>query len=174
MACWSMLHLTNGSLHRELSEFSTRDRTTTAGLLARISEFEERRLFAPAGYPSMVAYCVGELCMSEDMAIMRVRVAHSARRFPALFDAVGDGRLSLTAALLLVPHLGPETADELLAAAAGQTKDRIRILLAERFPRPDVPTLVQAVDPPGVSGAVAAQSEHAHAPSLGLDPMPVS
>ena len=171
MACWSMLHLTNGSLHRELSEFATQDRTTTAGLLARISEFEERRLFAPAGYPSMVAYCVGELCMSEDMALMRVRVAHSARRFPALLDAVADGRLSLTAALLLVPHLTVETADELLVDAAGKTKDQIRILLAGRFPRPDVPTLVQAVGPPGTGGVVAAQPEAAQAPSLGLDPL---
>src|SRR6266851_2834598 len=142
MACWSMLHLTNGSLHRELSEFATQDRTTTAGLLARITEFEERKLFAPEGYPSMVAYCVGELRMSEDMALMRVRVARTARRFPAIFDALADGRLNLTTVLLLAPHLTAETAEELLVASAGRTKDQIRLLLAERYPRPDVPTLV--------------------------------
>jgi len=49
--------------------------------------------------------------------------------------------------VLLKPHLTPENAEELLAAAAHQTKAQIELLLAGRFPRADVPTRVQFVPP---------------------------
>src|SRR5207244_2705766 len=39
-------------------------------------------------------------------------------------------------------------ADELLSAAAHQTKLEIERLLARRFPRPDLPERVQAIPPP--------------------------
>src|SRR5206468_10967009 len=100
------------------------------------------------GYESMSLYCQQELLMSEDTALRRIAVARTARQFPTIHFAVADGRLNLTAVLLLTPHLGPETAEELLAAAAHRTKAELRRLLAERFPKPDVPTLLQAITTP--------------------------
>ena len=38
---------------------------------------------------------------------------------------------------LLAPHLAPENADELIAAATHQTRAGIERLLADRFPRPE-------------------------------------
>ena len=64
-----------------------------------------------------------------------------------MFAAVADGRLHLAAVCLLAPHLAPDNADELLAAAAHRTKAELEQLLAERFPRPDVPAQVQALSP---------------------------
>jgi 5-methylcytosine-specific restriction endonuclease McrA len=93
----------------------------------------------------MYAYCVGELRMSEDTAYKRIQAARAARRFPAIFAAVADGRLHLSGMCLLAPHLTEDTAAELLASATHKTKSEIERLLAERFPRPDLPTLIEAL-----------------------------
>jgi hypothetical protein len=69
----------------------------------------------------MYAWCVGELGMSEDVASKRIQAARLARRCPAMFAMLADGRLNLSAVVLLAPHLTPETADQLLAAATRQT-----------------------------------------------------
>jgi 5-methylcytosine-specific restriction endonuclease McrA len=83
--------------------------------------------------------------MSEETAFKRMRAARAARKFPALYPALADGRLHLTAVVLLAPHLTPENVDELVAAASHKTKAEIELLLAERFPRPDVETSVRAM-----------------------------
>ena len=73
-----------------------------------------------------------------------IRAGRTARKFPAIFGALADGRLHLTAVILLMPHLTAETAAELLTAAANKSKAEIKQLLAERDPRPDIPTRVKA------------------------------
>src|ERR1044072_9471897 len=57
---------------------SKQDRAPTATMLAQIAEVDERKLFAGAGYESMFSYCVRELHMSEDTAFRRIRVARTA------------------------------------------------------------------------------------------------
>lgn len=86
--------------------------------------------------------------MSEDAAAKRIQAARAARRFPAILAAVSDGRLHLSAVCLLAPYLIEDTAAELLAAATHRTKSEIERLLAERFPRPDLPTLIEALSAP--------------------------
>ena len=110
------------------------DCVTTAALLAHIAEVDARRLYVPAGYPSMHAYCVEELRLSEDAAYKRIQAARAARQFPALFVAVAEGRLHLAAACLLAPHLTPGNAEELIEAATHRRKSEIEELLARRSP----------------------------------------
>ncbi len=86
----------------------------------------------------------GELKLSEEAAFKRIHAARVARRFPLVFPMLADGRLHLSTVILLAPQLTPENADELLATAASESKAEIERLLAERFPRPDLPTLVAA------------------------------
>jgi len=83
-------------------------------------------------------YCVGELRISADATFKRIKAARAARRFPAIFAAVAEGGLHLSAVVPLAPHLSEDTADELLAAARDKSKAEIELLLAERFPRPHV------------------------------------
>src|SRR5438132_14271826 len=116
-------------------------------MLADIAEVEERRLYAPAGFPSMYAYCLEALHFSEDSACKRIRAARVARQFPAIFPAVADGRLHLSGVVLLAPHLTAENAEELLAAASHRSKSQIERLLAERSPRPDMPALIRPLSP---------------------------
>jgi 5-methylcytosine-specific restriction endonuclease McrA len=70
----------------------------------------------------------------------------------------------LTAVVLLAPHLTPPAAEELLAAATHKTKAEVERLLAERFPRPDLPNMVQAIAPAGVADTPAP------GPAVGAEP----
>lgn len=139
-------HLADHVLLRELHVLVSQDRATTAALLAHLGEVDERRLFLARAYSSMYLYCVGELGMSEDVAYKRITVARLARQFHAILPAISEGRLNLSAALMLAPHLTTENAEGLLAAAAHKRRDEVLMLLAERFPQPDVATLIQPVD----------------------------
>ena len=143
--CYSLSTLTDGALARGLTAIVEQERGKTAEVLAFIAEFQARKLFLPSGFPSMYQYCVHELHLSEHAACKRITGARAARRFPALFSAVADGRLNLSTIVLLAPCLSEESADELLAAAAYKTKSQTERMLAQRFPKPDVPTSIRAV-----------------------------
>ena len=150
MKSYSLTHLSDSALAHDMTALVARERATTAAPLAHLAEFDVRRLYLAAAHPSMYSYCVHELRLSEDAAFKRIHAARAARQHPAIFAALAAGRLHLSAVILLAPHLTPENRDELLAAAAGRSKSEIEQLLAERFPRPDVPARVQALSaPPG-------------------------
>ncbi len=155
MHSYSLKHVAGPVLLRDLAVIVAQERSTTATMLAHIAEVDERELYLPTAFPSMYLHCVHELHMSEETAFRRIRVARTARRFPAIFHAIADGRLNLTSVLLLTPHLSVETVDGLLAAATHRTKAQIELLLAERFPKPDLPTLVRAIAVPAAKDALA-------------------
>jgi hypothetical protein len=147
MNLYSLSHLSDPALLGELAALVRQDRTTTARLLAHLAEVDARKLYLPAVYPSMHLYCVEELGFDDDVAFKRIRAARAARDFPAILPAVADGRLHLSAVVLLAPHLTRENAEELLEAAAHQSKAGILRLLAERSPRPDIPTRLEPLTP---------------------------
>jgi hypothetical protein len=145
MKSYSFVHLADQRVLCEYDAIEARENADTATALALLGEIDARRLYVPAGYPSMYAYCLQARHMSEDRAYKRIRVARAARAFPAIYHAVAEGRLHLSALFLLAPHLTPETVDALLGAAMHKTKAQVERLLAERFPRPDLPALVQPI-----------------------------
>jgi 5-methylcytosine-specific restriction endonuclease McrA len=147
-----------------LASVIARGCANTAETLAYIAIADERKLYLQAAYSCMYKYCLGELHMSEDAAFKRIQAARAARGFPALFDAVESGRLHLGAVVLLAPHLTREIAAELVRAATHKTKAQIEALLAERFPRPDVPALVMAIAPTSVT------SDRGHEPACEPSP----
>jgi hypothetical protein len=81
--------------------------------------------------------------MSEESAGRRLWAARKCRDFPALFDALMDGRIHMTAIHTLAPHLSPGNVDELVAAATGRSKAQLLDWLACRFPRTAVPTVIR-------------------------------
>ena len=146
---FTLSHLADHDLVAALKSLRARERRTLADLLAHIAEVEVRRLDLPAAYPSMLDWLTRELEFSYDAALRRLRAARTARRFHAVFAAVAEGALDLTAVLLLTPELTPENANELLAAAAKKTKSEIQQLLARRArPTCAKPQLPLAPNPP--------------------------
>ena len=149
MNSYSLSHLSDFVLLRDLANLVARDRVTTADMLAHIAEVDSRKLYLSAAYPSMFAYCVHELRLSEDAAYKRIQAARSARQFPAVLGALADGRLHLGAVCLLAPHLAAENVDDLLKAATHRPKAEIELLLASRFPRTELLPVVHVI--PGSS-----------------------
>jgi len=169
MKRYSLSHLEGHELLRALDQIVTNDCDNTALMLAHIAEVDARRLYRAAAHASMFSYCVRELHMSEETAYRRIRAARAARRFPAIFDLVADGRLNVTAVVLLAPHLVSENAGELFAAAVRKTRKDIELLLAERFPKPDVPTVLRRLTPGSPQPYGNCVSEPVHA-STTVDP----
>jgi 5-methylcytosine-specific restriction endonuclease McrA len=115
-------------------------------MLAHIAEVDSRKLYLPAAHPSMYSYCVEVLRLSEDATFKRIRAARAARRFPSIFPALAEGRLHLSGVVVLAPFLTDGAATELLKMAEHRTTKEIEKLLAERFPRPDLPTRIHALE----------------------------
>ena len=79
MHAYSLTHLCDRKLVRDLVVVIANDRSSTAVVLAHLAEVDARKLYLPAAYPSMYAYCVHELRMSEDAAYKRISAARTAR-----------------------------------------------------------------------------------------------
>lgn len=129
----TLFRLADHELLRELDALCKQDHETTAALLAHMGEADARKLFAPAGYSSMFRWCVHHLHMSEHTAFKRIRVARAARRVPAIFDAVANGRVHLAGLVELVPHMTSFNAEELIAAATHKTRWQVLELVRSRF-----------------------------------------
>ena len=137
--------LSPAELTAELSRLARCEREATAALIVHLAEFDRRRLYEGAGYPSLFKYCMAVLHLSEDAVYNRIEVARAARRYPVILEMLASGALSPTTARLLASHLTPENQEALLAAAAGKGKQAVEELLAHRFPRPDVVARVRKV-----------------------------
>src|SRR5947209_4326599 len=114
-----------------------------AELLVHLGEIDERKLYLDCAFPSMFAFCVGELGFSEDAAYNRITVARAGRRLPGVLEAVRSGQVHLAGLRLLVPHLTGENHRDVLAQAAGKSKRAIEELVARLAPQPPVPALIR-------------------------------
>ena len=137
--------MSDRELVRRLRQLVADERRVTAAVLMHLAEVDARELYKPAACSSMHVYCTRVLGMSDDEAFKRIRAARALRRYPVVGAAVAEGRLHLTAVVLLAPHLTDESAAELVAEASGKSKTEIEILLARRRPRPNVAARLERV-----------------------------
>jgi len=72
-------YLSDHALGRELTAAIAREDVSTAVVLDHIAEYDERRLYRDAGFPSMFAYCVEALHRSEEAAYKRIRAARAGQ-----------------------------------------------------------------------------------------------
>jgi 5-methylcytosine-specific restriction endonuclease McrA len=138
------LHLTDGALLAQAHTHHSHERTATAALLADLAEIEARHLHVASGYSTMRAWCLGELRMSDDAVSDRLQAARLSREYPAILPMLADGRLHLTAVLMVAKHLRRGNASHLLAAIAGRSKPEIAMLLASWFPTTEMLPMVTA------------------------------
>src|SRR5258705_10270590 len=157
MDFYAISHFSNRALRVEMKSSDAGECKSVAVMLSRIAEFDARRLFLEDGYPSMRAYCMGELNYRREKASKRIFAARGARRFPVLFLALADGRLNLTGVVMLARHLRSGNVAELVEAASRKTNEEIAQLIAERFPRPDLPERIEAV---ALSPAPTGDAQH--------------
>ncbi|MEQ1831736.1 MAG: HNH endonuclease [Candidatus Eisenbacteria bacterium] len=137
----------------EARQHSRQESGATAGLLACLAVFDERRAFGDLGYSCMLDYCQRDLALSEDVAKKYLRAARIARARPVLFDMLADRRLSVSAVLTLGPWLESGGHDDLIAAAVGRSREEIEWLIAERCPQPEMLALEVDAGPATTSEA---------------------
>jgi len=170
----SALHLIgDDELLARLTDILNRSRRTEAELVAHLAEVDERKLYARAACPSMFAYCVEVLHLSEAEAYLRIAAARASREHPLLLEMLADGRLHLSGIGKLAPHLTQCNAALLLTHAAHKTKRQIEELIAAHvLPRRDVPGIVRKLPGRDVAQQAATISSRApdHALSWGLSP----
>jgi 5-methylcytosine-specific restriction endonuclease McrA len=154
-------HLSRQALRQELKAWDGKDRMTAAVLLSRIAEFEALEIYLEDGYPSMFAYCLQELHYCEGTASRRIYAARTARKFPLLFSALAEGKVHLTAVLMLSRYLTEANVGDLVHAATHKSKEQVAQLIADRFPRRDLPERREAIGPaPAMPPSLAQTAQH--------------
>lgn len=79
MSKYDLSHLDDESLLRGLDAAIARERDHAAALVELIAEADERRLYLPAGYPTLRAYLIEEIGLDEDEIDERIREARARR-----------------------------------------------------------------------------------------------
>jgi hypothetical protein len=156
--------LTDAELVLQVAQLARGERAATVALIVHLAEFDARRLFAPAGFPSTFAYCLDVLQLSEDATFNRIEAARLARKYPMVVDMLQEGALSPTTARMLSRHVTPDNHEALFAATAGKSKREVEKLLAGLFPKAEAPASVRAIP----AANVASDSDQA----TGLPAMP--
>ena len=168
--------LSDAALIDRLKRLVAIERRATALTLAHLIEFDNRRLHADLGLPSLFAYCVRELGYSEGAAYKRIQAARAARDYPAILDVLAGGQTSLAAVVILAPHLTQENHAMILGMASGQSSRGVESLVARLAPRPDAKDCLRRLSAarPQTSAVEDAQSEESKALSLLGVPLPAS
>jgi len=78
---------------------------------------------------------------------------------------LADGRLTLTAASKLGPHLTAENATALLERAVHATRRQVEVLVAELAPQPDAPSSLRRLPAPRQPASVAEVRSAAESPA---------
>jgi hypothetical protein len=135
--------LSDARLLRGLLDLLGQTRRVEADLIAHIAEVDARKLYLREASPSMFAWCVERLHLSEQEAYLRITVARASREHPMLLAMLRDGRLHLSGIALLARHLTPENRDDILRRAAGKAHRQLKELAAELEPKPDAPAKIR-------------------------------
>jgi 5-methylcytosine-specific restriction endonuclease McrA len=128
--------LDSTALSRRLGELAGHERQLQLEFLLHLDEFDRRRAWAEAGYPSLWEWCLRVLHLREGAAGRRIAAMRVLRRLPALKDALSDGRLCMSTVALLGPVLTDENCAEIVARAAFMTRAETEHLVASLQPRP--------------------------------------
>ena len=140
---WAFQGISDDELEASLSGLLGAGARVEARIVAHLAEVEARRLHLLAGYSSLYDYCRKRLELSDYEAFIRIAAARVARKYPVVFEMLDRRALHLTAICEVREFLTAENHRELFEDVSGRTKLQIREVLAQRFPRADVPASVK-------------------------------
>src|SRR4051812_46657201 len=135
---YGLKSLADDALLAELSSIVGRRNQITAEFLAYLAELDERQIFLDLGFASLFEYCVEALGLCESTAGRHIAAARVCRNHPEAFAWVASGVLHASALSLLRKHLTAENAGDLFELCKRKSARTVEVLLAARFPKPDV------------------------------------
>lgn len=163
-----LMRLSDGELVTRTRGLVATSVEVEADLLVHLGEIDRRKLYLEHACASMFTFCTNVLGFSEDATYNRIFVARAARSWPALIDALRNGRVHLSGLRLLAPHLTKDNHVELLDAATGKSKREIEEQVARIAPKPAVPTLIRKLPEPQPPRLLAQADAARPAPSLAV------
>ncbi len=101
----SLSQLSNHLVVAQLLQLNQQNQRLEAELLLFLVELDRRQLYREQAVASAFEYCVSRLGYSEDVAWKRVGASRLMRRFPRIYELLTEGRIHLTALMLVKPHL---------------------------------------------------------------------
>jgi hypothetical protein len=134
--------ISDDDLLRSLSELLQKSRRIEADLVAHVAEVDGRRLYRKFS-SSMFKYATDVLHLSEAEAYLRIEAARASRKHPMLLGMLADGRLHLSGIAVLAPILTEANRETVLVRATHKTKAKIKELVAQLAPKPDVPSSIR-------------------------------
>jgi hypothetical protein len=144
----SMSQLSDHQLKADFFQLSQKGHRLDAELLLYLGELDQRRLYREEACSSAFGFCVTRMGYSEDVAYKRVGAARLMRQFPRIYDLLAEGKLHLTALMLLKPHLTVDNHQDWLLAACNKSKREVELLVASRCPVPAAQTTVRRLPSP--------------------------
>ena len=161
--------LSDEVLSKDLKFLSARDHHGLAVLLAHLGEFDRRQLSVKESGISLFTHCVRVLGYDEFDAYRRIRAARAAAKHPLILDLVDQGKLTLTAVVLLSPVLDDGNHRAWLQSACGKSRRQLEALIAARHPQQARPDLLRRFPPSPVRFAEAAPPQAVDVLPAGTD-----
>jgi hypothetical protein len=150
---YRLVALGNEQLVAALVGLVRRENDALSDLLAHLAELDERRLYLELGFSSLFAYCTEVLGFCKSSAGRRIAAARVCRKYREAFARVAKGELQLSVLSVLAQHLNPETATDLFEACSSKSYEQVELLLAARFPKPDVHDSIRRLPTRAETGA---------------------
>src|SRR3989339_579804 len=96
---------TTPQLFEGLRRLHAREGRSLVAILAHLGELDDRMAVLEKAFPSLFRYCTMELGYSEAEALLRIRTARAARRFPSILTMIEKRQIHVTAVAKLYPYL---------------------------------------------------------------------
>ena len=128
--------LNDAELDRSAERLVSSENRSVAGLIAHLAEMSTRKTALKLGYKNLFDYCSRRLNLSEGAIPARVHVAKVCRRFPQILVALAEGRVSLTVAALIAPHVNDDNIDTVIHDCTRKTCEETKLYLVRLTPKP--------------------------------------
>jgi hypothetical protein len=138
-----------------LRELLRREHGALADFLLTLVTFDERRLWAELECGSLFDFLHRELGLSRSAAFYRKTAVALVREFPAIADALRQGKLCLMTVAEVARVLEPGNAADLLPRFFGLSKREAKVLVASLVPV-EAPPLRELITPVRAAPAASA------------------
>ncbi len=156
-----------GVLARLVAALRT-ERHAQAEVLLCLAEVQRRRLFAQSGHTSLWDFCVRKLGLQKGATFQRVTAVELMGRAPGAIGYLRDGRVSMSALVLLRNVLTAENAAEWLDRVAGKSCEEIEAMVGEGRPQPPRADGIRKLPPQIIPRKSDLPAEHAIHGTAGL------
>ena len=150
---------TTPQLFEGLRRLHAREGRSLVAILAHLGELDDRMAVLEKAFPSLFRYCTMELGYSEAEALLRIRTARAARRFPSILTMIEKRQIHVTAVAKLYPYLDSKNYRGLLAKASRRSLEELDRLIAEIAPLPEKRPVIRVLSAgggvPGGAGPAA-------------------